>query len=1199
MFSSPKQLCKRLLSVLLALTFVASPIAVIAEDAAQAFAAKNTEPTALVFATSDFQPRDLSSGDISAHSSFSISAGVGQMQSIINQIDDDYDLTSFTGALHCGDFSNYSKYNSKWYSYAYGNNPVITQDGVSAVEYVLGKNFHLTPEEMVFIQGNHDFYVDPIDYTGAHDTEQYGVYAINEKDFMYQQATVANCEDTVKKTAADLEAYLQAKIDQHYNKPIFIVNHVPLHHNPRSVDNLHSKYLFDVVNAAGAKGLTIIFLFGHNHGSGYDAHIGEGSIYLAPGDTIYIPNGDYDSATGVAGKQKKTLNFVYMNPGYTGYISTKEGGADTTLTSTVFAIYEDKVEIRRYDSTGLHQLKAKGKLLTAYSTTTNHSLYTYTKVYDSPQTISLTEGKFNVSLDTDALYPNKTINSKYLNSATFAADNPTSANSLVSKKTYVNKNVTVPDATGFNVGDKGKIGINCATEEFVIKEVISSNTSVAQVVKNGDKIVYDDAGRFEVEGIGVGTTTITVIAEAVNGEYDDVIITYDLTVFPESSELKPLFYTKYRLTDATKQANQNISDTHITSDSDTTPNITVGKTYVLVTDYKNAVVTNSNGTEAGGWSYALIGTNSSTTTSRNVAVYGTPTVVTSNKVWQGGANGSFIEACDPLMEWTYVGGNRMRNNATGEYLYADGATLKTTGTATADEMYYRFLEGGYGFFLRTSSDTNTHDRRYFRATAATSNTINGKAIVPINVETVNNNTNGDKRYSNNVFIYEKITDGETGAYAWVEGIVDNKITAFTGDVNGATSATLCITDGVNVTRTPLTLNMIHSTSTAVQASTAAGTVGTNFSIVYDGVTLESGLTLTLVDEPEIKFYNRTARIDGEYNPFAEVTSGESVELIFSYEIENTKYVTLKEDGTLTGKEVGGSNVKVSIDIKYPDGTVIPYPETHVSYATTAPKDTCFKQLRTYSQSRDVYVYTESPSNSDTYSKPFLIVSDNTVGDAYVLIGSKSNYNNLNAEKITIESFNGKKFIYTPSTDYNKEWYHINNDGATDTANGFYGLRTVDSPNHMKYALNAVQSWKNSAYTTGDMTGETGLIAVDGSRWTAQVILQYPEGTHTLEGNAGVTGWKYDHANGGFYTGHDSRPRYLLTFRDDIRQFVAVYHGTGTMANTIGKADKTNRVYTFQKQKMETPGIMIWLSDSHGTVSYGADGAAYTGTMVNV
>lgn len=75
----------------------------------------------------------------------------------------------------------------------------------------------------------------------------------------------------------------------------------------------HAKYIFDVLNDAGANGLNIFFLHGHDHAYGPDNYMGGEAIYLPVGDKICIAEADSTSAW-----TEETLNFTYMNAGYPG-----------------------------------------------------------------------------------------------------------------------------------------------------------------------------------------------------------------------------------------------------------------------------------------------------------------------------------------------------------------------------------------------------------------------------------------------------------------------------------------------------------------------------------------------------------------------------------------------------------------------------------------------------------------------------------------------------------------------------------------------------------------------------------------------------------------------------------------------------------------------------------------------------------------
>ena len=252
------------------------------------------------------------------------------MTNIMNQIQGTY--SSVYGILMGGDYD------------AGDVNPSASH--LTAVDNTISAVYpDIADENRIMIQGNHETYgnLSPssnslLDATGAHDTEYYGVYAINYEDF--------------DSASSGLQSYLEGKTG--YTKPIFVMSHQPLHVTSRG-DNTKAVNLFNVLNSYGD--LNIIFLFGHNHSGGYDAYLGNGSIYLKKGDNITV-----------AGGSTSTLNFTYMNYGYVGYVN---GSADTTLTMTAFEITDTEVAVKRYDTSGLHNLKAAGATVSGYNTDAN------------------------------------------------------------------------------------------------------------------------------------------------------------------------------------------------------------------------------------------------------------------------------------------------------------------------------------------------------------------------------------------------------------------------------------------------------------------------------------------------------------------------------------------------------------------------------------------------------------------------------------------------------------------------------------------------------------------------------------------------------------------------------------------------------------------------------------------------------------
>ena len=256
-------------------------------------------------------------------------------QNILTAIQKDYKTAS--GFIFGGDYSQTL------------NNSNSTTSGINELKGVV-EGIYGTGLNEVFVQGNHDAAVSGLTATGAHDTDYYGVFSINEDDFSSSHSGSSVAGATMLK---DLEDYLNAKINEGYSKPIFVATHLPLHATSRG-DNTSATKIFNLLNAAGESGLNIIFLFGHNHSGGYDAYLGNGAIYLPKGSSITV-----------AGGSNSTLNFTYMNNGYVGYVG---GNACTHLTMTTFEISDAQVIVKRYDADGLHKLKAAGATVSGYNT---------------------------------------------------------------------------------------------------------------------------------------------------------------------------------------------------------------------------------------------------------------------------------------------------------------------------------------------------------------------------------------------------------------------------------------------------------------------------------------------------------------------------------------------------------------------------------------------------------------------------------------------------------------------------------------------------------------------------------------------------------------------------------------------------------------------------------------------------------------
>lgn len=263
------------------------------------------------------------------------------------------------------------------YDYEY----VDTKEGIDALKDAVS---HVANKNMVFVQGNHDSAIgtNGLSYSGPNDHKggKYGVFVINEDDYMWNNSN----EEIIKQTAQNLSEYLNEKLSENWNKPIFVLSHLALNYSMRTYndgDGKHANYIFDVLNEAGGKGLNIIFLYGHNHSNGWDDYLGGGAVYLTKGDKILIAQ---NSNTQF---KEETLNFTYMNAGYTGYYNKVNEGVDDTLTMTAFEISDNVVKIVRYDKEGLHNLKSKG-VKNSYKNETAYS--PDQKIYQSPQSVVLT-----------------------------------------------------------------------------------------------------------------------------------------------------------------------------------------------------------------------------------------------------------------------------------------------------------------------------------------------------------------------------------------------------------------------------------------------------------------------------------------------------------------------------------------------------------------------------------------------------------------------------------------------------------------------------------------------------------------------------------------------------------------------------------------------------------------------------------------
>ena len=315
-----------------------------------------TEPT-VVTEELEEEAEQLDAGEkvvVIAGSDYQDRSSSTNMKAIMNQIKDDYGAAY--GALMGGDYNGGS---ATWTTAALIEK---VDDDIDAVFS------GIAAANRIYVQGNHDRDLSPsstsnlLSKEGAHDTDYYGVYVINQEDFPWNHnSNPAPSESLVQGTADLLGDYLEAKVAEGYKKPIFVVTHLPLHTTSRG-DSMYARLIYNELEAAGEAGLNIIFLFGHNHSGGYDAYLGNGSIYLPKGSPLTVVDGKSGTYTD------SSISFTYANYGYVGYVG---GSSCTHLTMTAFVISDNQVVVKRYDTSGQHLLKEKGATVSGYNTDAN------------------------------------------------------------------------------------------------------------------------------------------------------------------------------------------------------------------------------------------------------------------------------------------------------------------------------------------------------------------------------------------------------------------------------------------------------------------------------------------------------------------------------------------------------------------------------------------------------------------------------------------------------------------------------------------------------------------------------------------------------------------------------------------------------------------------------------------------------------
>lgn len=256
--------------------------------------------------------------------------------------------------IFCGDYTAEDGHNN------YNADPHDSIEAIKAI--VLKHDDSLSPEQFLFVQGNHDERTEDISRSGLHVYEDYLVYVLNtETDYPWRQGKNQSRRE-VQIGAARLKGCLDALRQLGETRPVFLAAHVPLHFSGRTSvlqgtgDNLYAADLFEVINEA-AEDLNLVYLYGHNHSRGWDSYLGGSCVFRSPGDWLLIPRPE-DGESTTSHYSQETIHFTYLNAGYVGNFSS--AGGEDTLTCSVCEIFEDKLVFSRYSEEGLHILSGKG-----------------------------------------------------------------------------------------------------------------------------------------------------------------------------------------------------------------------------------------------------------------------------------------------------------------------------------------------------------------------------------------------------------------------------------------------------------------------------------------------------------------------------------------------------------------------------------------------------------------------------------------------------------------------------------------------------------------------------------------------------------------------------------------------------------------------------------------------------------------------
>lgn len=718
---------KKFLALFLALIMILSllPTSVLA---------KGSDPT-VVIAGSDFQ--NPSGND----------AGAQTVTNILTQMKND-GYAEADGFLFCGD-----------YDYSTVNNQTRTEAGITALKNaVTGTYSTLTDDRMVLVEGNHDAAAaSGLATSGAHDAAEYGVFVINEDDYMWRNDN----KSRIQQTANNLKSYLDAKVTEKYAKPIFVVSHLPLHYSMRTRndgDGMYANYIFDVLNAAGANGLNIIFLYGHDHSNGWDDYLGGSCVYLAKGKNINIAQ---ESKTNF---HTETLNFTYMNAGFTGYYDNRNG-ADDTLTMTAFQIYSDRVVVSRYSAAGVHNLKCKG-VTNSYN---NESGYAPDEtVVTRPQTITLTAVE-DVPVvpgaePTERTYTRVTSLDELVSGGQYLLIENSGTDYFMLPESVSKEGGT---RVGFNIEATTVAGGNTITGDYSAKEwtfTASGSEWILSAASGNAYFANADGTRAQAVFSTTNSTKFTIAGSADNFTFKSGDYAFDHSSAGVINGYKKtpstMFYI-YRLTAGGSVTTSGgdwvtISDGQGKTIFRLVDKLTAGKKYLIV-----------NSDQAG--SANAVNLNGTSINSEPV------TIIADSK-------GIYIEAPATTAQWTYTSAHKFQNvSSTGTYLRGSkDSDLRTTTNTSDSYTTWNFVDQ-YGLYT-------TKDSKNYYISSSFKMLKNGSS-------------------SNCVYIYEEATLPTTAEYAKITGSLEYTVTPGTSaeDALAAVKAGIDVvtsSDRTNETRLP-------------------------------------------------------------------------------------------------------------------------------------------------------------------------------------------------------------------------------------------------------------------------------------------------------------------------------------------------------------------------------------------------------------